>query len=428
VRTDRPRTHGEARPVASPLSGVRIVDLCWVYAGPVLTRMLADLGAEVIKVESRRRPDGTRLGRRPLDPVGPVPEGVDVDLECQPLNHALNRRKRSVAIDLSTAEGKQVLTDLVAVSDVVTDNFAAGTMNRLGLGYEELRRVNPRIVAMSMSGAGQFGRLRDVPAYATSLAALSGLSSLVGEGENLYGVMMPTYGDSNAAIRAGGSLLVALLGAITSGQGQYVDVSEWEAGLVGLEEAILEAQLTGAPPGPRGNLSDYACPHNNFRCRGSDQWIAVSVTSDAQWAALCEVLDAAPAVSDARFSTVTARLQHRAELEDLVEGWTSDRDAGPLTAALQARGIAAFPVLSVEGQFSDEHFMDREVFMPVEHPLVGAEIVPGAPFLISTKQGAMAPPMSAAPLLGEANEYVICELLGRGRDELERLVADGVLA
>ena len=233
-----------------------------------MTRMLADLGAEVIKVESSARPDGTRLGRRPLDPVGAVPEGVHVDLELQPLNHALNRNKRSVAINLSVPEGRQVLLDLVAVSDVVTDNFAAGTMNRLGLGYEELRQVNPRVVAMSMSGAGQFGRLRDVPAYATALAALTGLSSLVGEDKSLYGVMMPTYGDSNAAIRAAGTLLVALLGAVREGQGQYIDVSEWEAGLVGMEEAFLQAQLGGETPGPRGNASGYACPHNNFRCAG----------------------------------------------------------------------------------------------------------------------------------------------------------------
>jgi benzylsuccinate CoA-transferase BbsF subunit len=412
--------------VPGPLSGIRVVDLCWVYAGPVMTRMLADLGAEVIKVESSRRPDGTRLGRRPLDPVLPVPEGVNIDLECQPLNHALNRRKRSVAIDLSAPEGRQIVLDLVAVSHVVTDNFAAGTMNRLGLGYEELRQVNPRIVAMSMSGAGQFGRLRDVPAYATSLAALSGLSSLVGEGTSLYGIMMPTYGDSNAAIRAAGSLLVALLGAVRDGQGQYIDVSEWEAGLVGLEEAFLEAQLTGTAPGTQGNSSPYACPHDNFRCRGDDEWIAISAHSDAQWAALCEVLGIG-AAGDPPFATMTARLGHQAELTDLVQSETSGRDAAGLAAALQAAGVPAFPVLSVEGQFADQHFPDREVFAQAEHPLVGAEVVPGAPFRFSVKQGAATPPMSAAPLLGEANQYVICELLGRDHAELRRLVAEEVL-
>ena len=411
-----------------PLSGIRIVDLCWVYAGPVMTRMLADLGAEVIKVESSVRPDGTRLGRRPLDPVGAVPEGVHVDLELQPLNHALNRNKRSVAINLSVPEGRQVLLDLVAVSDVVTDNFAAGTMNRLGLGYEELRQVNPRVVAMSMSGAGQFGRLRDVPAYATALAALTGLSSLVGEDKSLYGVMMPTFGDSNAAIRAAGTLLVALLGAVREGHGQYIDVSEWEAGLVGMEEAFLQAQLGGETPGPRGNASGYACPHNNFRCAGEDEWIAISVTTDSQWAALRDVLGGGQEEHDARFATVTGRLRHRDDLEDLVQTWTSDRDAAELTTALQHRGVPAFPVLSVEGQFADSHFLDREVFVQVEHPLVGAEVVPGAPFRLTAKGERTVEPMPPAPLLGEGNEYVVCGLLGRDRAELERLVAEGVLA
>lgn len=410
-----------------PLNGVRVVDLCWVYAGPVMTRMLVDLGAEVIKVESSSRPDGTRLGRRPLDPVGAIPEGVNIDLECQPLNHALNRGKRSVSIDITTKEGREVLLDLVSVSDVVTENFSAGTLDRLGLGFEELVKVNERIVLLSMSGTGQFGRLRDVPAYATSLAALSGVSSLVGDEAQLYGVMTPTYGDSNAAIQAGGSLLVALLSTIQGGVGQKIDFSEWQAGLVGLEEAFFESQLGLGTPGPVGNASKFASPHNNFKCSGEDEWVAISVSSDREWSALCGVMGKPELTGASRFASVTSRLINRTEVENLVEEWTLGRSASAISLALQASSVPSFPVLSLEGQFGDAHFMERMVFTEVEHPLVGAEIVPGPPFRYLVDGESQLQVQTPAPLLGEANHYVLCELLGHSENDLERLEGNGVM-
>lgn len=414
--------------MTGPLSGIRVLDFCWVYAGPVMTRVLADLGAEVIKVESSKRPDGTRLGRRPMEPVLPVPEGVNIELEGQPLNHALNRGKRSLSIDITSPVGRQLILDLVAISDVVTDNFAAGTLERLGLGFDVLREVNSQIVAVSMSGTGQFGRLRDVPAYATSLAALSGLSSLVGEDNHLYGIMMPTYGDSNAAIRAGGSLLVALLQALRSGRAQNVDVSEWEAALVGLEEAFVSYQLNGTTPEPRGNESDSASPHNTYRCQGEDEWVAISVSSDTQWLELCTVFGVSVSIGDGKFTTVSGRLRHRRELDSLVESWTQTWDAMEVASSLQARGVRAFPVMSIESQFSDSHFIERRTFSEVEHPLFGTEIVPGLPFRVVTLEGEVGPVTRAAPLLGEANRYVLCELLGKSEEEFAMLVASGVVS
>jgi benzylsuccinate CoA-transferase BbsF subunit len=413
--------------VQGPLSGVRVVDLCWVYAGPVMTRVLADLGAEVIKVESRARLDGTRLGRRPLDPQGPVPDDIDPDVECQPLNHALNRNKRSFAVNIAMPAGRELILSLVEKSHLITDNFAAGIMAKLGLDHDALQAANPSIVALSMSGAGQFGPMKDAAAYANTLAPLCGLGSLVGDDDGLYGVMMPTYGDSNAAIRANGSLLVGLLNAVQGGGGQYIDVSEWEAGLVGMEEAFLEYQIEGRQPAPSGNRSAVASVHNNFRCRGEDAWLAISVTSDEQWGQLAAEIDDAELVSDARFATNEARLANREAVESRIEAWTSQQDAMTTARSLQARQVPAFPVLSVEDQFAEEHFLERGVFRDVEHRLVGAEIVPGLPFRYFIGDAEYQVEMAGAPTLGEANRYVVCDLLGRTTREFDDLVEQGVL-
>jgi benzylsuccinate CoA-transferase BbsF subunit len=415
--------------MAGPLDGIRVLDFCWVYAGPVMTRILSDLGAEVIKVESRRRLDGTRLGRRPVIPD--MPEGeksADIDIECQPLNHALNRNKRSVTVDLGRPEGRELILDLVKRCDVVANNFAAGVMDRLGLGAEVIRSINPRAITVALSGAGQFGRMRDVAAYANTLGPLSGLGLLIGDEYGLYGATKPTYGDSNAAVRTVGAILLALLERERTSMGQSIDVSEWEASLVGLDEVFLDYQLTGRIAERIGNTSSTAAPHNNYQCAGDDEWVAIAVTSDQQWQALVDEMADENLAADGRFADAAGRLRRRAELDTIVESWTTTRSAAEITARLQARGVAAFPVMSVEDQFADLHFRDREVMVDVVHPIVGAEIVPGGPFrYMSNSTGRSAAVRAPAPLLGEANRYVTCELLGRSQQEYEELIGAGVL-
>jgi benzylsuccinate CoA-transferase BbsF subunit len=411
-----------------PLHGLRVVDLCWVYAGPVMTRMLADLGAEVIKVESRKRPDGTRLGRRPLTPTVELPPEIDIDLECQPLNHALNRNKRSLSVDLSTEEGRALVLDLVKVSDVVTDNFAAGTMARMGLGYSVLSSVKPDIIALSLSGGGQYGRLRDVLAYAGTLAPLGGLGLLVGDADTTYGVMSPTYGDSNAAIRAAGALLIALYHRRRTGEGQHVDVSEWETTMTGLDEAFLTWQLTGNAPTRSGNASREFAPHNNYRCAGDDEWVAIAVRGDEQWATLCDAIGLPALLTDPRFADQAGRVANAAALDVIVADWTRARDAADIADVLQKVGVAAFKVCSIGDQYGEEHFYQREVFVESEHPVVGIEIVPGRPFRYTSKSGVPPAPISRpAPTIGEANHYVVRDLLGASEETFDRLTQSGVL-
>jgi benzylsuccinate CoA-transferase BbsF subunit len=411
-----------------PLHGLRVVDFCWVYAGPVMTRVLADLGAEVIKVESRKRPDGTRLGRRPLTPTVELPPEIDIDLECQPLNHALNRNKRSLSVDLSTEEGRALVLDLVKVSDVVTDNFAAGTMARMGLGYSVLSSVKPDIIALSLSGGGQYGRLRDVLAYAGTLAPLGGLGLLVGDADTTYGVMSPTYGDSNAAIRAAGALLIALYHRRRTGEGQHIDVSEWETTMTGLDEAFLSWQLTGNAPTRSGNTSREFAPHNNYRTAGDDEWVAIAVRGDEQWAALCDAVGLPALLTDPRFADHAARVANAAALDVIVADWTRARDADDIADVLQKVGVASFKVCSIGDQYGEEHFYQREVFVESEHPVVGVEIVPGRPFRYTSRSGVPPAPISRpAPTMGEANHYVVRDLLGASEETFERLTQSGVL-
>ncbi len=409
---------------AYPLAGVRVVDFCWVYAGPLVTRLLAELGAEVIKIESRKRLDGTRLGR-PI--VGNAIAAGDKGLEpeLQPLNHALNRNKRSLTVDVSTPRGVELIKALVRRSDIVTDNFNAGVMDRLGLGYPDLRALKADIIVLSMSGAGQYGPLKDVLVYANTLAPLSGVGRLVGyPGEPPLGVMKPTYGDTNAAVRSVSALLVALYHRNRTGKGQFIDVSEWEASLMGLEPALLDVQMNGRVAGPTGNRHPAMAPHNNYRCAGDDEWISIAVGSQDEWLRLVQTMGAPEWTADPRFADSHERLRNVEALDARVTEWTRDQDARDLTERLQAAGVAAFPVLTVEGEYLDPHLSERECFVELEHPMVGLEMLPGTPWRFSASKADI---RRHAPLLGQDNDYVLGELLRLSTEEIERLVAEEVV-
>ena len=250
---------------AYPLSGIRVVDFCWVYAGPLMTRTLADYGAEVIKVESHKRLDGTRLGRPIIgDDITKGDEGLQPEL--QPLYHALNRNKHSITIDIREETGRKLIHDLIAVSDVVTDNFSAGVLDRLGFGYEALRKIKPDIICASLSGAGQYGPLKDVPVYANTLGPLSGVGLLLGyQPDKPMGASQFAWGDACATIRGVGAIAMALYHRKRTGEGQYIDVSR--AGLQYLRTGRAPAGLSnerpgGGPPGehPPGERAQRHLP------------------------------------------------------------------------------------------------------------------------------------------------------------------------
>ena len=419
------------------LSEVRVVDLGSAWAGPMAGQLLADLGAQVIKVESRARLDGMRLGR-PM--VGDDLAGGDRGLwpELQPVFHGLNRNKLSLTLNLQTAEGRNLLRDLILVSDVALSNFSPGVLQRLGIDYDSLRRVKPDVIVAAMPAFGDTGPLRNMVAYAPIIQAMSGMMSLVGyppsEGEPLVGELQAAWSDTVAALCAALGVVAALQYRNRTGCGQYVEAAHLEATAALLGAPMLHYQLTGEIPEPPGNDDPDFAPHNNYPCAGDDAWVSIAVNSgagsngagnsDAEWNAFVGALGDSALADDPRFADRASRWANRRELDAIVAAWTRQRTPAQVVATLQAAGVAAMPVMNIADQFADPHLNARDTYVEIDHPHAGAEILYGIPWLFSRTPGSVRRP---APLLGQHNTYVLGEILGRDDAEIRRLAADQVV-
>ena len=408
-----------------PLKNFRVVDFGTAWAGPMAAGLLADLGAQVIKVESRVRLDGLRLGR-PI--IGDDIAGGDRGLwpELQPAFHSLNRNKLGVTLDLKTDEGLRLVRELIACSDVVTNNFSPGVLERLGLGYAELRKLRPDIILVSMPAVGESGPLRDTLAYAPIIQALSGMMSLVGYPgqERLVGELQAPWSDAVAAVHGALAAVAALWRRQRTGQGQFVEVAQLEATAAMLGEALLGYQMTGHVPAPQGNDDPEFAPHNNYPCAGDDQWVAIAVCTDEEWRALGHAMGDPAWPRDPRFAGKSGRWDHRRELDQHLTSWTRQHSPQEITELLQAHGVAAMPVMNIQDQFLDPHWQQRQAFAEVEHPRAGTEWLYGMPWLLSDTPGGVRTP---APLLGQHNEFVLHQLLGLPPQELGRLMEQQVV-
>jgi len=410
------------------LAGYRVVDLGSAWAAPMAAHLLADMGAEVIKVESRAKMDGMRLGR-PM--IGEDATGGDEGRwpELQPVFHGLNRNKQSVTLNLKKPEGLDLLRGLIARSDVVIDNFSPGVMDRLGLDYGSLRRLRPDIVVVAMPAAGNSGPLRDVIAYAPIVLALSGLMSLVGyEDGALVGELQSAWSDAVAGLHAAMAAAAALRHRTRTGRGQYIEAAQLESTVSWLGEAVMDVTMNGREPAPIGNTGVGLAPHGVYPCVGGDHWISIAVGSEDEWRGLCDVarrLSSTSWIRDRRFSDSYRRLRNREALDTVLREWTMGFDAGELTTVLQAEGVAAFPVMNIEDQFLDPHFRERGAWVEMEHPMAGAEWLYGVAWRLSRTPGRIASP---APMLGQHNEPVLGALLGTPPEELRRLEASGAVS
>ena len=410
-----------------PLHNVRVVDLGSAWAGPMAGQLLADMGAQVIKVESRARMDGMRLGR-PM--VGEDIAGGDRGLwpELQPVFHGLNRNKLSITLNLRADAGRSTLRRLVSISDVVLANFSPGVLERLGMNYDALRTVKPDIIVAAMPAFGDTGPLRDMLAYAPIIQALSGMMSLVGyppeDGEPLVGELQAAWSDTVAALYTALSIAAALRHRNRTGCGQYVEAAHLEGTASMLGVPMLQYQMTGAIPTPTGNDDPDFAPHNNYPCAEEDTWVAISVGADAEWDALVDVVGDKTLAHSPDFADHSARWNNRRALDKAISAWTRTRSAPEITDLLQARGVAAMPVMNIADQFADPHLNARETYVEVEHPRVGAEMVYGVPWRFSDTPGGVRNP---APLLGQHNDYVLGQMLGIDESRLNQLAAEQVV-
>ncbi len=415
------RTAGGAKDTLAdcirPLSGLRVVDFGWVWAGAVPGHILADMGAEVIKVESASPLDYMRQGR-------PI-VGTQKDPEQNPMFQNVNRGKLSLRMKLDHPEAKAVLKDLVAVSDVVVENFSPGVMEKFGLSYPELQSVRPDLVMCSMSAVGQNGPLRGIRTYATMIAGLAGLDSLVGyPGGRVLG-SQSSYADPNASLHAAFGILATLWRRRQTGEGAYIDLSQWEAAVNVMGEQVADYGLHDRVPGPCGTLHASKAPYGNYPAAGDDRWIAISVSNDSQWRALKSALGTPEWMSLKKFATAAERLANRVELDERLAHETSRYQADALASALVAAGAPAAPLLERSSIAGSAHFRQRELFEMVEHPVLGSLPVYRLPWRIN---GAPVPITRRAPLLGEHNDYTLKGLLGYSDERLTALRNGGLFS
>jgi crotonobetainyl-CoA:carnitine CoA-transferase CaiB-like acyl-CoA transferase len=401
----------------APLAGVRVADFTWVWAGPFCTLQLAHLGAEVIRVESATRLCVTRL----LPPFANFEPGPN----RSGYFNQYNQGKKSLTLDLKRPEAIAVAKRLCAASDIAVENFAAGVMDRMGLGYDVLRTLRPDVIMIALSGYGATGPDGDKVSYGPAQVPLSGLSSVTGYRGHPPMHVGISYGDPTGGLHGAVAVLAALLHRARTGRGQYIDLSQWETTMAVLPEGIVEYTMNGAAPPRDGNRDPHMAPHGVFRAAGDDRWLAIAIEDDASWRRFTAVIDRPDLAEDVRFATLVARKRHEDELEELVTAWTAERDAGAAADALQAAGIPAFVAATNRDLAEDAHLAARGFPVTLEHPEVGAMLHLGVPWRMSASDCRVRRP---APCLGQDTDQVLRDVCGYAADEIECLRAAGVLA
>lgn len=407
-----------------PLEGVRIADFTWVWAGPYCTLQLAHLGADVIRIETRTRPCVTRL-------LPPWPEGKP-GINRSGYFNQYNQGKRSLTLNYAKPGALEVAHRLVEASDIVTNNFAAGVMERLGLGYEALRKVKPDLIMISLSGYGDTGPFHEYVAYGPTQVPLSGLSSLTG-----YKGWPPmhtgfSYADPNAGVHGAFALLAALYHRKKTGEGQYIDMSQWECAMGLLPEGIMDYTMNGRAPARDGNRDPLIAPHGIFPSNDRfentgvmiDMWVSIVAADDAEFGRLASAIEQPELACDPRFTTAAARKRNEDELEAAIAAWTSQRSAAEAEQILQAAGVAAAVCTPNKFVSEDAHLKERGYWVYLDHPEVGVRQHCGVPWQMSRTETKVRAP---APLMGQHTDEVLTQVLGYSAEEVTRLREAGAL-
>jgi benzylsuccinate CoA-transferase BbsF subunit len=403
--------------VRQDLSDVRVLDFCWVGAGSLVTQMLALHGAQVIKVESHRRPDNLRLS----PPSRPGTSGLD----SSGYFASRNANKKSFALNMSDERSQPIALDLLEQCSVVTSNFRPGVMERWGLDYNSLKDARPDLIYLSMPMQGEEGPFREYVGFGSTISALSGLvapSGLPGRRPVGTGTNYPDH------VPNPGHALVALLAAIYhrrgTGRGGRIELSQLESTVNMMGPSLLAYSVTGEEPVTLGNRSMERCPQGVFRCQGSDEWLAISVGTDEQWRRTAAVLGLGERDQVERFATFALRKAHEDEIEALIEGVTKDRDARELMVQLQREGVPTSVVNSAAEVFGDEVIVERDYWHALPHKVLGEFRLASAPI---TWSGDAAAPTVSAPLLGEHTHELWTKLLNKSEEQFEHLQSEGVL-
>ncbi|MFC1957235.1 CaiB/BaiF CoA transferase family protein [Chloroflexota bacterium] len=386
------------------LQNIRILDFSWVLAGPYATRMLADFGAEVIKVQ----------------PLLPQEE----DSFARGYYNTWNRNKLGVTLNLAKPPGLALAKKLVSISDAVVENFAPRVMANWGLDYDNLKRVKSDIIMLSMSTMGNSGHWRDYVGFGPTVQAFSGITYLTSYQGKAPSGLGYSYADHVAGLSAVSALLGALEYRRKTGEGQYIDVSQVEAMASLLGDAVLEYATSDKPPEAVGNSSTEAAPYGVYCCLGDDRWCAIAVFSDDQWRGFKRALGNPSWTEDEKFATLSGRLENADDLDRLVENWTGEHTAEEVMVLLQGQGVAAGVVQDAGDLADDPQLRARGFFVELDHPELGRTVSDATPIKLSETPARY---NRAAPVKGQDNSYVYGELLGVSEDELTELRRQGII-
>ncbi len=400
------------------LKGIKVVEFAAYAAGPVVGKHLADHGATVVHIESKARPDGFRTH------YPPYKDNIH-GLNRSGLFALCNNDKLDVTLNLKKApKATELAKRIVAWSDVVIENFSPGTMKRLGLDYETLKKVKPDLIMLSSSNLGQTGPHAQHPGFGSQLSSLAGFTNLIGYPDGSPQMLYGPYIDYIAVAYGAAAILAALDYRDRTGKGNYIDTAQYETGLQFLAPILLDYKVNGKVARRNGNRDPSTAPHGAYPCKGEDSWCVISVFSDEEWRSLCQAMGNPGWAKDKRFATHRGRKDNEDELDQRMGKWTAQFTAREITEKLQTAGVRAGIVNTMRDLYSDPQLKHRDQWVELEHPEIGKMHYQRPPFILNETP---AGPVKRDPLLGEHNDYFYKELLGISEKEYRELVNEGII-
>jgi benzylsuccinate CoA-transferase BbsF subunit len=395
--------------------GIKIAEFAWIVVGPASSRYLADHGATVVKIESHTRLDTNRVNSPFVNNI-PTPDSSMFFGRHNP-------NKYSVTIDLQNPRGIELAWRLIKWADIMTESFSPGTMEKWGLGYEDVRKVRPDIIYLSSSMQGRGGPHSSYAGYGQNACNFSGFTEISGWPDRMPSAPHGAYTDYVCARFSAFALLAALIQRRMTGKGQFIEQSQFESSLHFLLPAVMDYQVNGNIMHRNGNRTPIAAPHGVYQCKGDDRWIAISVMDEEQWTLFCQAIGRPALATQSEFSTLSARKEHEDELDKLVTDWTVNYTPAEAETILQKADIPSNIVARPSDVYKDPQLADRHYFTSLEHAAMGKQkFEPQASFILSKTPRELVRP---SPCLGEHNEYVFKELLGMSDDDIAEHIVDG---
>ena len=405
---------------AQALNKIRVLELTTAVAGPVAGCVLADMGAEVIKIES----SGGRSLKSPGAPP-PIEGAPDHPYNRTAFFNELHRGKKLLSLDLKHEDGKNIFLQLVENADVVMENFSPKIVGRLGIDYAELKKIKNDIICVSMPAFGKSGPYESRASYGPGIDAMSGLSHLTGFPDGNPGKPAQFYCDQNAGLTAALTVMGAVRHRNRTGQGQYIELAMLEGEMQLIAPALMDVMMNSRSPNRTGNRHDRFAPQGVYRCKGENEWVAITVRTDIEWQSLANLIGKPEVAKDNRFIDLNGRQIHHEDIDKLVENWTPTLTPQEAETVMQGAGIPAGALLNLNEAFTHPQFQHRNTLVHVEHPEMGTFPHTRTAWRSKNKNEGVAGP---APTFGNANKYVLSDLLNFSQEEQQKLKDLGIVS